>query len=346
MASRWLATAVQVVLLAPPADAWVSTSQARFGLTIEQLQAESRGITDGIPQYSLGYLWNQPPTTDNARGLGKSISWQWDNRLCDELKVEENFWGIPLSSCASLKASMHRAFDAWAQNSRHIKFTEVSDFCAAIGYSRTRCPHAEIFVTSFAGLNHSDIDEADGPPIVSMQLPEHTEQFRFTNGEFPFRTLGSGVNGSNVQEVRRMVTEVTGATIAFRTQGLCWYLDTEFCSGFHDWKQIWETPTGAYAVGVTAFFTLWFSIMCCMACQCSCGTYRALRQHARVKADSDIDMQAPGPHRPRAEKVSAVINSFSACGMALRLLLIIIVWPMYTAVRAPLPTLSAHSDRL
>ena len=89
--------------LPPFASAWISTSQARFGLTIEHIYNESLGQSAGHPQHSLGYLWSQPGSTAEVWGLGGSITWQWDKRLCSRsgLKVEENFWAIPLVSSVS-----------------------------------------------------------------------------------------------------------------------------------------------------------------------------------------------------------------------------------------------------
>ena len=76
-------------------DAWITTSQARFGLTIQHILNESQGLImgNGNPQSSLGYLWSQPSTTDDAHGLGGGITWHWDERLCSELQFEEHFWG-------------------------------------------------------------------------------------------------------------------------------------------------------------------------------------------------------------------------------------------------------------
>ena len=76
--------------LPPFASAWISTSQARFGLTIEHIYNESLGQSAGHPQHSLGYLWSQPGSTAEVWGLGGSITWQWDKRLCSRsgLKVE------------------------------------------------------------------------------------------------------------------------------------------------------------------------------------------------------------------------------------------------------------------
>lgn len=328
MASRWLTTAV-LALLTPPASGWVTTSQARFGLTIAQIQNEWQGNGEGLPLYSLGYLWNQPASTGRSDGIGGSITWQWDERLCDTLRMDENFWGIGLVSCDSLKASMHRAFDTWSQNSRHIKFTDVSSQCDQAGYARERCPMAEIFVTNFEGLNHTDVDHTDatgiGPPIISMQSPTHTTDFRYTNGQFAERSLNNQIS-------RRRVTAVIGGTLAFRTQGVCWYLDSEFCAGYHYWKRVWESPEAAYAVGVTVLLTLWLSMVCFVGCQFGFGVYGALRKYEKDKDKEDYDAP-PNTLSPAVEKWSTMILSFSTMSMALRFFLLIGVWPIYSAVR-------------
>ena len=137
--SRLRAPSVLLLTTLSSTSAWVSTTQARFGTTIEVIRDESLGNGVGTSQASLGYLWTQPLSTTDPRGLGGSIAWAFDERLCNDLPgiFEEHFWSVSLVSCASIKASVHRAFDTWAMNSRHIKFTDASEHARA-GYGRRR----------------------------------------------------------------------------------------------------------------------------------------------------------------------------------------------------------------
>ena len=52
-----------VLVWASPSVAWISESQAKYGLTIDRALNESHGKDVGSPQQSLGYLWTQPPTS-------------------------------------------------------------------------------------------------------------------------------------------------------------------------------------------------------------------------------------------------------------------------------------------
>ena len=320
--------------LPPFASAWISTSQARFGLTIEHIYNESLGQSAGHPQHSLGYLWSQPGSTAEVWGLGGSITWQWDKRLCSRsgLKVEENFWAIPLVSCDSIRASMHRAFATWSANSRHIKFTDVTEQCVELGYAESRCPLAEIWVTSFDALDQPP-DESHAAPTVSVQQPRFNAHFRYTNEEYNYRLLGSG---PNAVRTKRQVAETVGATLGFRTANTCWYLDSDFCQSFHRWKIIWEGPQAAYVVGVTLFFSFWLCVTLMMCC-CSCfGAWVAVRKHAKARIDAYYYDGTPLEAAPCVEWFAAVLADMSIFGMACRLMLLIVIWPMYTAVSARL----------
>jgi len=298
-------------------------SQARFGISIEHIHNESLGQGLTTPQLSLGYLWTQPAASNDPTGLGGSITWQWDERLCDTLVFDENFWAIPLVSCASVKASMHRAFDTWASNSRHVKFTDVSDQCAAEGYATTRCPHAEIWVTSIGSLDNVDHVIA---PLVSMQDPSFTYSFRFTNGQRHTRLLDSGA------EVAQQMVGVTGGTLAFQTDGFCWYLDSEFCGSFHRFKAYWDSPGAARAVGVTLFFSIWLSAVLAMLAA-TCITARwTMHRHVKIGAEAEHDEGGPVAPSSGVERLCAVLASFTIVGNALRILLLVCIFPYYTAI--------------
>lgn len=211
---------------------WISTSQSRFGATISGIYNESLGMDLATPlsiarQQSLGYLWSLPYDPIDTRGLGGSVTWAWDESLCERMLplIKDDFWAIQLVNCATMKETMHRAFDTWAMNHRHIKFTDVSDRCAEAGQLNKNCTIAEIWVT---------FDESDTyiEPAYSMQTaPEDfPTDFRATNGERPTRFFSAG---GFSHPVYRPVAEVQRATIAFQTRDICWYLDSKFCEAWH-----------------------------------------------------------------------------------------------------------------
>ena len=236
-ASRSTRLAYVLLSCATCANAWVSTSQALFGATIDGIYNESIGKDLGLPlniarQQSLGYLWTLPSDPLETRGLGASITWAWDESLCARLlpQMKENFWGVSLVTCAAVKASMHRAFATWSVNHRHIKFTEVTDLCKKTGQLHENCTHAEIWVTFLrpATATASGLEVSNAQQTAPRNFPT---DFRATNGLGRFRQVGP-------YTVARPVAEIQRATISFRTNDVCWYLDSEFCSAWHSFKNI------------------------------------------------------------------------------------------------------------
>ena len=102
--------------VAPPAGAWISTSQVRYGAQINDIQLEVYGESTQNSYKSLGWLWTSPDRThvdagdadhDPSSGLGQSITWAWDPALCDMLlpQIAEEFAGIRMVQCSDLVAS-------------------------------------------------------------------------------------------------------------------------------------------------------------------------------------------------------------------------------------------------
>ena len=108
---------LQLALLATSAHAWISVSQALYGAKLDDLRAATRRQSSLNADKSLGWLWSAPRSTTDARGLGQSITWAWDPRLCDMLlpAFRSDAFGIPLINCGTIKATMHRAFLTWSQ---------------------------------------------------------------------------------------------------------------------------------------------------------------------------------------------------------------------------------------
>ena len=316
-----------------PVRAWITVTQARFGVTHENIYNDSIGKGEDHPQRSLGYVWEQPANTLDSRGLGGSITWGWDDNLCAKIepRFEERFWGISLISCDSIKASMHRAMDTWAMNSRFIKFTDVSERCNSEGYAgTTACPHAEIWITH---LNASTVSAAGADPILSVPNSKFTETFRGTSAFSPFVTL-PGFNGSGPINAPRRVVATVGGTIYFRTEGVCWYLDSQFCSPLHDWKHNWGSASAAYAVGVTIMFFIWIIAVLITVTETCVTTKRGFKKNLKSPASEDWSaFVLEEEKQPLAERICKVLLSeFTVPFLTLRFFLMVVPWAFYVAI--------------
>ena len=118
-------------LLLAPQLGWVATTTfaGQPGDSVLEIQARGGG---------LNRVWSMPSDESDSSniGLGGGITYAWDPDLCGLLepifRENENLWGQ--INCADIQASVHRAFDAWASNSRFIKFNDVTHECEALGY--------------------------------------------------------------------------------------------------------------------------------------------------------------------------------------------------------------------
>ena len=319
-----------LVFATPPASAWITVSQSEYGTSIARIRNESVGLNVGNPLQSLGHLWSLPQDPMSTTGLGSSITWAWDSAICDEVlrDVKENVWFVSLVSCESLRASMNRAFDTWAMNSRFIKFTDVTSKCAADGYAVMECPHAEIKVTALGGVRNATHSE----PALSTRRTFYSTTFRSTAGERPYRAFSSG---SHTFHVYRQVPETVGGTIAFRTEDTCWFLDSQFCSGFNDWKRAWSSGS-AYSTFVILLLLVWGASVFLMSKQFAARFKRLfMAKFKALEAERQDD-----PHDEIQDEVSyvsvakALLSSlahFSLIGLALRLTLLMLVWPYIEA---------------
>ena len=87
--------------LVPRSSAWLTTSQARYGAELEEIQASFFAASQKSADRSLGWLWSAPNDARSNRGLGGSITWAWDPELCTYLmtafKEEVRAKGLRLS---------------------------------------------------------------------------------------------------------------------------------------------------------------------------------------------------------------------------------------------------------
>lgn len=250
------------------AHAWVTKSQSQFGAQVSEIQAQMNG--DKVydvngnprdPQMQLGYLWHAPLDPQDTRGLGGGITWAWNPDLCDPLlkKFREDIFGYPggFVNCDDMRAAIARALDKWAANNRFIKFLDMTDECAQAGllygpplqpfqeggFDHGGCPLAEIWITMLDPVTSATSN------VVASAAPyaRYARDFRYTNGERPFYNENNPdlPCPSDACKYSRPVVEADSGIFSYNTQAVCWYMDTEFCSGIHDLKRQMGGATNA-----------------------------------------------------------------------------------------------------
>ncbi len=256
--------------------AWVTISQSRFGTPLSNIQRQLNG--SGLPmntpvQQTLGYMWTMPTDPRSQHGLGGGITWAWDPQLCESLLpgFKEDFFFIEFVTCHELKAAMHRGFQSWSANNARINFVDVTEECAKLGLLNSDCPLAELWVTA---INPSSSADGASHGLTATQSLTMGESVTLGEAETVGLAQGSsaGLSAALAHPVGQLtqsfvytngkatmgtVVETYKAVISFNT-GLCWYLDSTFCSFFHHLKQI--LPLNADEVlwcGRGVIFLIW-----------------------------------------------------------------------------------------
>lgn len=134
-----------------------------------------------------------------------------------------------------------------------------------MGHLNSTCPLAEVWVTTLTGAGGaiageqslSELAEAQEAASVvqssrtaasARPRARYTDTFRYSNGEEPFFFRNGG-------RAPRTVVETYGATVSFN-QDLCWYLDSTFCSHFHELKKLAD-PSTALLIGRILIWLPW-----------------------------------------------------------------------------------------
>lgn len=266
-------TASRVTLLAlvsiPSARAWVTTVQSTYGAQVDEIAEQMQGValpTSRHWQSQLGSLWHWPESTSETRGLGGGITYAWDPALCDRLMplFREDLAAVSFIGCEDAQSALFRAMNAWAANSRFVKFVDVTAECAKLGELHDNhtltaanphggCPIAELWVTYL----ERDPDSGDNAIFVATALSHRkaSYDFRYTNGDAPYELAADGVSAS-----ARPVLETYAGTLAYGVDGesadgvaMCWYLDSYFCSGFHELKADVGSVGGSRALMMCVF---------------------------------------------------------------------------------------------
>ena len=243
----------------------VFTTPCHAWSTYSQILGDPSSSVDEVKQLggTLHRLWDYPtqegwgPTADEplyanfstllrSPGLAGAITYAWDPQMCAVLDplFGIDLWGFEFSSCGDIAAAVRMAFDSWSANHPRLKFIDVTNNClanAVAGHpnftdlSDTKpCPLATVWLTTTRASARED-----AAAVMTAEY-EFNTQYRFTNGRY----------------ATRGVFQVTRATIGFKQDNLCWYLDATFCDPINRWKR----DIGAESVlllGRCFIFVLW-----------------------------------------------------------------------------------------
>ena len=189
---------------------------------------------------ALNRVWDLPESSVSASGLGSGITYAWDPKLCENLlpKFSEDIKGFNFIGCKSLKAAWARALNTWSVHHSQISFTDISAACEAAEdwtggpVNSEGCSMAQLWVTTKSNSTGEDV------AATAKSAYAWSTTFRHTTGQ----TSEAGLY------------KTVGTVIGFSIQGdMCWYLDSLFCSRFHELKERF----GSDAVFVTGQVILW-----------------------------------------------------------------------------------------
>lgn len=140
----------------PFVQAWVTTAQARLGVSLEDIARMMHGQprpVDLHPQVELSMLWTHNPEglpyaagteewrREQLRGLGGGITWAWDPTLCDDLvplfREAAVVYG-DLVNCEGIQAAVKRAYSRAGPRTRGRARTQLSPVLATLAHQSRR----------------------------------------------------------------------------------------------------------------------------------------------------------------------------------------------------------------
>ena len=224
-------------------DAWLTTSQEQGDSSALDLDllASSNG--------AINRIWYLPEAAREHGGLGGGISFAYDEeRICGDLlpafSESANLWGASFIDCGSIKAAIRSAFASWTSNHPMLKFHDVTQDCNLAGDTTggpmgIGCSKAEIWLTTTSNGTAQDA------AATTLNDFRWASDFKHPNGvrAVPglYKTVGSVIRFSNGQH---------------SNAGICWYMDSSFCSGFHSLKAKYGAET-VLLVGKLIMFVVW-----------------------------------------------------------------------------------------
>ena len=233
--------AVLLLARAHLAAGWTTIAQLRDDPSASSLREirQSRGALHRLWDFPTQNGWgsaDEPRSVSESQlllapGLSSAIPYAWDPQMCAILDplFGIDLWGFEFSSCADIAAAVRMAFDSWSSNHPRLKFIDVTNNCVAAAAAGTAnytnlsdtrpCPLARIWLTTTSASARED------SAAVTTGEYVFNHAFRHTNGRY-------ASNGA-FQTVR--------ATIGFKKDDICWYLDATFCDTINRWKQDFGT---------------------------------------------------------------------------------------------------------
>lgn len=228
-----------------------------------------------------------------------------------------------------------------AGNNRFIHFLDVSTECDSLWPDAVYpdkfvqapdlafhggCPLAEIWITD---LKASVSGSGDMAVATAKQYGHMSYNFYHTNGERPFTLDGAG--NKNYQRPMWSIHAGTmsiavNATIGSGSDPMCWYLDSYFCSGLHEFKTLFGSPAEARMV-VT--LVTWI-IVCLAALYLFCIKFHALLacwECSHKNDDKDKDRDGDGVFSMEERFLAFVEEASNWNPLLLALLITLIVAP-------------------
>ena len=217
-------------------------------------------------QAPYSYTWQLPVYANDTAGLGAGITYAIHPTFCDRLldrfsEKSEIFAAFDFVSCTLLKSAISRAFQSWSNNHPHITFADRSSTCEALNYTEpSECPGVEIVIDVTA--------EEDATNSTTNERAAHIEYA--LEWDEPRRPSGA---------VHGRAAMIKGASIKFSAKpGMCWYLDSTFCAGFHMAESLDEGEgSPVLLAGRVVFGFLWVAAMLAVVCTIGLGIRRQVR---------------------------------------------------------------------
>jgi len=303
-----------ILVLLARAEAWTTISQSQFGAQLHTIQSQMYGNrTAADPNKLLGFLWSSPHNVRDRRGLGGGITWAWDPQLCELLKPRfgEDFAFMEFVGCDEIKAAMHRGFASWSDNHALISFIDVTDECAKLGELHQGCRLAELWVTAL-GSSAGKERRLEAARSASLEVEAAVSEGQAADSStaataVPHADYTSNFTYTNGISASMTVVGTHHATISFNPT-LCWYLDSTFCSFFHQLKRH-TSPDTVLMGGRLTIFGVWS--LCLLVVALQLGTILRTQLSAH-----------PGL-RSRCSSVIGAVARWSVLGTMFRLLLLV-----------------------
>jgi len=240
--------------------------------------------------------WSLPPNAYSNEGLASGISFALHRDFCKKLlplfpesTTAVSGVGDLFLTCTDLRDTVKRAMDTWAINHKKIYFRDVTDQCAHVE-SLEACQAAELFIVP------DDPEGATTTQELAAFVTHNTATIDFN----PYTTAGFQLDtGLGVRDAKMTVR-------APETAGeFCWYLDTTFCYGFHQWSEAdVDVVAISRTIGILLFFAALAIILCIFisACQYTLGKEHVPMENRVVSGDSTINLyQRNDPNHARVE---------------------------------------------